>query len=160
MKLYRQKEQLKKDILKKRIVLEKELQIEIQKELATELANRAKQEKQDRKKVDEAKVKETPPVYTKKRYSTFCSPSIYDCTKIISSYSHGRLSTVSAKKQAAEEAKNVKIKATIGETSRKSSATTAAAKAKERRKSHKAAGLSKKKEKLYCICRTPYDDSK
>lgn len=45
MKLYRQKEQLKKDILKKRIVLEKELQIEIQKELATELANRAKKEK-------------------------------------------------------------------------------------------------------------------
>lgn len=40
MKLYRQKEQLKKDILKKRIVLEKELQIEIQKELATELSNR------------------------------------------------------------------------------------------------------------------------
>lgn len=46
MKLYRQKEQLKKDILKKRIVLEKELQIEIQKELATELANRAKKEKE------------------------------------------------------------------------------------------------------------------
>lgn len=45
MKLYRQKEQLKKDILKKRIVLEKELQIEIQKELATELANRVKKEK-------------------------------------------------------------------------------------------------------------------
>lgn len=45
MKLYRQKEQLKKDILKKRIVLEKELQIEIQKELATELANRTKKEK-------------------------------------------------------------------------------------------------------------------
>lgn len=45
MKLYRQKEQLKKDILKKRIVLEKELQIEIQKELAAELASRAKKEK-------------------------------------------------------------------------------------------------------------------
>lgn len=41
MKLYRQKEQLKKDILKKRIVLEKELQIEIQNEVATELSNRA-----------------------------------------------------------------------------------------------------------------------
>lgn len=47
MKLYRQKEQLKKDILKKRIVLEKELQIEIQKELATELANRTKKEKDE-----------------------------------------------------------------------------------------------------------------
>lgn len=44
MKLYRQKEQLKKDILKKRVVLEKELQIEIQQELSTELANRSQQE--------------------------------------------------------------------------------------------------------------------
>lgn len=44
MKLYRQKEQLKKDILKKRVVLEKELQIEIQQELSTELANRSKQQ--------------------------------------------------------------------------------------------------------------------
>lgn len=42
MKLYRQKEQLKKDILKKRIVLEKELQNEIQIELACELANQKK----------------------------------------------------------------------------------------------------------------------
>lgn len=42
--MYRQKEQLKKDILKKRVVLEKELQLEIQKEVATELASRAKQE--------------------------------------------------------------------------------------------------------------------
>lgn len=40
--MHRQKEQLKKDILKKRIVLEKELQIEIQKELATELSIRSK----------------------------------------------------------------------------------------------------------------------
>lgn len=52
MKLYRQKEQLKKDILKKRIVLEKELQIEIQKELATELANRAKKENDEPNPVD------------------------------------------------------------------------------------------------------------
>lgn len=43
MKLYRQKEQLKKDILKKRIVLEKELQNEIQNELACELANQKKE---------------------------------------------------------------------------------------------------------------------
>lgn len=39
----RQKEQLKKDILKKRAVLEKELQTEIRKELATELVQRSKQ---------------------------------------------------------------------------------------------------------------------
>lgn len=42
MKLYRQKEQLKKDILKKRIVLEKTLQIEIQQELQNEIAKQNK----------------------------------------------------------------------------------------------------------------------
>lgn len=60
MKLYRQKEQLKKDILKKRIVLEKELQIEIQKELATELANRAKKENDEPSSVEKEK-EETDP---------------------------------------------------------------------------------------------------
>lgn len=45
IRLYRHKEQLKKDILKKRALLEKELQIEIQKELVSELAARAKQER-------------------------------------------------------------------------------------------------------------------
>jgi nucleosome-remodeling factor subunit BPTF len=43
--LNRQKEQLKKDILKKRAVLEKDLQIEIKKELDRELVARTKQER-------------------------------------------------------------------------------------------------------------------
>lgn len=61
MRLYRQKEQLKKDILKKRIVLEKELQIEIQKELATELVNRSKQEnKEPDQNVDNDDTHKTP----------------------------------------------------------------------------------------------------
>lgn len=55
MKLYRQKEQLKKDILKKRIVLEKELQIEIQKELAIELANKTKIKVDDEQNATEQK---------------------------------------------------------------------------------------------------------
>lgn len=40
--MFRQKEQLKKDIIKKRAVLEKELQTEIRKELAAELVERSK----------------------------------------------------------------------------------------------------------------------
>lgn len=44
IRLNRHKELLKKDILKKRVLLEKELQIEIQKELSSELAE-LKQEK-------------------------------------------------------------------------------------------------------------------
>lgn len=51
IRLIRHKEQLKKDILKKRVLLEKELQIEIQKELATELTSRAKQERNKQEEV-------------------------------------------------------------------------------------------------------------
>ncbi|XP_072747484.1 LOW QUALITY PROTEIN: nucleosome-remodeling factor subunit NURF301 [Anoplolepis gracilipes] len=57
--LFRHKELLKKDILKKRALLEKELQIDIQKDLSTELATRTKAErhKQDEVKVGSAKRK-------------------------------------------------------------------------------------------------------
>lgn len=66
IRLYRQKELLKKDILKKRVLLEKELQIEIQKELAVELAARANQE---RSKQEESKpsVVQSPANTSKRR---------------------------------------------------------------------------------------------
>lgn len=54
MKLHRQKEQLKKDILKKRIVLEKELQNEIQKELANEIASQKNEVLDESIKTEEA----------------------------------------------------------------------------------------------------------
>lgn len=54
MKLHRQKEQLKKDILKKRIVLEKELQNEIQRELANELASQKNEVLDESIKTEEA----------------------------------------------------------------------------------------------------------
>lgn len=44
MRLYRHKEMLKKDILKKRALLEKEIQVEIQNELVNEISARTKQE--------------------------------------------------------------------------------------------------------------------
>lgn len=52
--MYRHKEQLKKDILKKRIVLEKELQNEIQKELANELAMQKKDKLDEPSRDDDA----------------------------------------------------------------------------------------------------------
>lgn len=67
MKLYRQKEQLKKDILKKRNILEKELQVEIQKELATELASRAKQEKKKQEKASKQEVIKSSPTTPAKK---------------------------------------------------------------------------------------------
>lgn len=54
MRLYRHKELLKKDILKKRALLEKEIQLEIQNELVTEISTRTKP--------DIVKVNKSPPV--------------------------------------------------------------------------------------------------
>ncbi|XP_036150042.1 nucleosome-remodeling factor subunit NURF301 isoform X2 [Monomorium pharaonis] len=115
--LFRHKELLKKDILKKRALLEKELQIDIQKDLSAELATRTKAErhKQDEVKVGSAKRK--------------------------------------ANAQAAQQ---------VSPTSRSGS----------RPKKHKSQSNSTtppggstatsriKKEKLYCLCRTPYDETK
>lgn len=67
IRLYRHKELLKKDILKKRAVLEKELQIEIQKELATELATRTKQERNKQEEVRTVGIPTTPSPNNKKR---------------------------------------------------------------------------------------------
>lgn len=75
MKLYRQKEQLKKDILKKRIVLEKELQIEIQKEVATELAQRAKQEKDTSKETVKEECEDEDGADKEEKDDTSASPS-------------------------------------------------------------------------------------
>lgn len=66
MRLYRHKEMLKKDILKKRALLEKEIQIEIQNELVNEISTRTKQELL--KRVDNSK---SPNGSGKKRYIFF-----------------------------------------------------------------------------------------
>lgn len=69
------------------------------------------------------------------------------------------MSVASAKKQAADEAKNAKMKTIVAEASRKPGIGPVT-KVKVKRRPQKMSALSKKKEKLYCICRTPYDDSK
>lgn len=66
----------------------------------------------------------------------------------------------SAKKQAAEEAKNSKTKTVPTEPAARKSTSGVSSKAKVKRKSQKMSNLAKKKKKLYCICQTPYDDSK
>lgn len=114
--LFRHKELLKKDILKKRALLEKELQIDIQKDLSQELTTRTKAErhKQDEVKVGSAKRKSNahPPPQI--------SPNRGGKTK---------------KHRAA------------GATPPGAASATATAN-------------RIKKEKLYCLCRTPYDETK
>ncbi|XP_014211852.1 nucleosome-remodeling factor subunit NURF301 isoform X2 [Copidosoma floridanum] len=111
--LFRHKELLKKDILKRRAMLEKDLQVDVQKDLSAEIANRTKAErhKQDEVKVGSAKRK--------------------------------------ANAQPAQQITSPN---------------------KSRPKKHKSHGHPLvvgssgtpriKKEKLYCLCRTPYDETK
>lgn len=69
--MYRQKEHLKKEILKKRTILEKELQIEIHKELLTEMAVRDKKQrattKQEAKQQSNSAANTTTAVTPKKK---------------------------------------------------------------------------------------------
>lgn len=153
---------MKKDILKKRLVLEKELQNEIKKELATELASRAKQDTPAV--VTPAKQEETKPKTptaspTKKRYEKIMINSSKTILKLINSFIN-RTSGVSASKQSIE-VKVAKPTTSSGESSRKSAgARRKPGKPGKPGKPTKSPGGSKKKEKLYCTCQTPYDDSK
>ncbi|CAB0041624.1 unnamed protein product [Trichogramma brassicae] len=110
--LFRHKELLKKDILKRRALLEKELSIDVQKDLSSEIANRTKAErhKQEEVKVGSAKRKANaqPP-------------------QLISPPNKNR-----PKKQ--------KTGHNLPTSNTPSSRM--------------------KKEKLYCLCRTPYDETK
>ncbi|XP_012274975.1 nucleosome-remodeling factor subunit NURF301 isoform X2 [Orussus abietinus] len=116
--LFRHKELLKKDILKKRALLEKELQIDIQKDLSAELATRTKAErhKQDEVKVGSAK----------------------------------RKANAQAAQQVSPPSRSGKPKK---HKSQSNSTTPTGG-------SSTAAANRIKKEKLYCLCRTPYDETK
>ncbi|KAL6258442.1 hypothetical protein P5V15_010398 [Pogonomyrmex californicus] len=116
--LFRHKELLKKDILKKRALLEKELQIDIQKDLSAELASRTKAErhKQDEVKVGSAKRKANAQVAQQ------VSPS---------------------NRSGSSRPKKHKSQSNSMTPPGGSTATTRI-----------------KKEKLYCLCRTPYDETK
>ncbi|XP_048270698.1 nucleosome-remodeling factor subunit NURF301 isoform X2 [Bombus terrestris] len=116
--LFRHKELLKKDILKKRALLEKELQIDIQKDLSAELASRTKAErhKQDEVKVGSAKRK-----------------------------ANAQMSQQVSPPNRGGRPRKYKAQ---GSNTTPPGASTAAATNRI------------KKEKLYCLCRTPYDETK
>ncbi|XP_055707432.1 nucleosome-remodeling factor subunit NURF301 isoform X3 [Phlebotomus papatasi] len=142
IRLYRQKELLKKDILKKRVLLEKELQIEIQKELAVELAARANQE---RCKQEESKPSVVPsPANTSKRRSAGNAAVTKKSISPVPAPSTTSSNTPNSSQTPGTRTTN---------RTRKSTAKKAA------EQGH-GTGSSKKKEKLYCVCRTPYDDTK
>ncbi|PNF38728.1 hypothetical protein B7P43_G14361 [Cryptotermes secundus] len=123
--LFRHKELLKKDMIKKRALLEKELQIEIQKDLSTELAARTKAErnKQDEVRTGSGKRKSAPV-----SASTVSPPS--------ASRGGGR----PRKQQRTSSGPPGSGGTALGGGG--------------------GGGSGRKKEKLYCLCRTPYDETK
>ncbi|KAG5899121.1 hypothetical protein JTB14_021623 [Gonioctena quinquepunctata] len=131
--LFRQKEMLKKDILRKRAQLEKELQYEIQREVAEELATRTKLErtKQDEVRTGSSKRKSAATATT----AAIPQPTP-KATPVVSRHRKGQ----------------------------KQPTATATATAAAPGISPPSAGGPKsgslKKEKVYCICRTPYDETK
>ncbi|KAK7791905.1 hypothetical protein R5R35_005426 [Gryllus longicercus] len=126
--LFRHKELLKKDMIKKRALLEKELQIEIQKDLSTELAARTKAErnKQDEVRTGSSRRKSVPvPV----------------ASSVMSPPATGK--TTGGGSRPKKQQRN-------NPTSQPSVTPQPSA----------GGGGRGKKEKLYCLCRTPYDETK
>lgn len=120
MLLFRHKELLKKDIMKKRTLLEKELQIEVQREVTLELNARAK---------NESKAEEIVRTGSGKRKSAPVPAANIQPPKVSGRGMAGR-----PKKSAGRVQSNSF--------------------------SPPSSSQHSKKEKLYCICRTPYDDTK
>lgn len=118
--LFRHKELLKKDILKKRALLEKELQIDIQREISLELSSRAKHE---------SKAEEVIRTGSGKRKSVPVPAASIQAPKLSTRGIAGRPKKSTGRLQSNSM-------------------------------SPPSSSQSGKKEKLYCICRTPYDDTK
>lgn len=126
--LFRHKELLKKDMIKKRALLEKELQIDIQKDLSTELAARTKAErnKQDEVRTGSGKRKSMPVSAT-------------------------TISPPSASRGGARPRKQQRtIPGPPGSGGTAPGGVGGGG----------GGGAGRKREKLYCLCRTPYDETK
>lgn len=118
--LFRHKELLKKDILKKRALLEKELQIDIQREISMELNSRVKHEN---------KTEESVRSGSGKRKSVPVPAASLQPPKVGGKGIAGRPRKSSVRLQPISM-------------------------------SPPSSSQPGKKEKLYCLCRTPYDDTK
>lgn len=127
--LNRHKEQLKKDILKKRSHLERELQVQIQKELSAELAARCKSEQQQTKQEHSGKQNSGAAIAS--------APT-----------EKGAQSKKRSSASASKENQKTAVKHAQGSSKPEKPSKSSAKKG------------SKKKEKILCLCRTPYDDTK
>ncbi|MEE6507150.1 hypothetical protein FKM82_007977 [Ascaphus truei] len=136
--LFKHKEQLKAEILKKRALLDKELQIEVQEELKKDLSKI----KKEKEKVQAAAAAVSTP--TSPPPSLPSPPHLTPPQHAASSTSPTAASAVvSSHKRKREEEKE-----------------PIPAKSKKKKMISTTSKENKKDTKLYCICKTPYDESK
>ncbi|KAE8752789.1 hypothetical protein FOCC_FOCC000527 [Frankliniella occidentalis] len=135
--LFRHKELLKKDILKKRALLEKEMQIEIQQDLSMELAARTKAE---RSKQDEVRGASNAPGGSARRKSQATAATVLTT---------GSPTVVGGPGRSRKQSRGEGRPPGPGGPHRGDDQSPPS-----------RGGGSRRKEKLYCLCRTPYDETK
>lgn len=187
--LFRHKEQLKRDILRKRALLEKELQCEIQKEVASEIASRTKHE---RNKQDEVQVRTTttatptttnnptpapsaaPPQPSTQQPQQATSPAV--AAIVTPTAPNTGAPSMGSSRRRTASSHNAPVTAGGGggggggiTVSNAQPPHNAKSPSKSRRNHSKGGSQMSplgggrgglKKEKLYCTCRTPYDETK
>ncbi|KAG8222875.1 hypothetical protein J437_LFUL003520 [Ladona fulva] len=158
--LFRHKELLKKDILKKRMLLEKELTLDIQKDVAGELAARTRAERSKQEEVrgmgstqgdrshQQGGRGESSERGHKRRATTATATPI---SPTESKESGSASQKVGAPSASLSQGRAGKRRRGSGNERTSENRSTSQASSTPR---------SGRKEKLYCICRTPYDETK
>ncbi|XP_078510455.1 nucleosome-remodeling factor subunit BPTF isoform X2 [Lissotriton helveticus] len=156
--LFKHKEQLKAEILKKRALLDKDLQIEVQEELKKDL-NKMKKEKEKAQAAaaalasaaaavaaaaTAAKTSPPPPLPTPPM-----SPPTQHVTVMTSSTSVTSASSSSSHKRKRDDEKDL----SYSKSKKKKMISTTSVDSKEIKE-------DAQDTKLYCVCKTPYDESK
>ncbi|XP_038227261.1 nucleosome-remodeling factor subunit BPTF isoform X6 [Dermochelys coriacea] len=135
--LFKHKEQLKAEILKKRALLDKDLQIEVQEELKKDLTKikKEKEKAQAAAAAAAAAAATPPPPPPPPPPPSQHTTSVPSATTVPA--------PVSSQKRKREEEKD-----------------SSASKSKKKKMISTTSKETKKDTKLYCICKTPYDESK
>ncbi|XP_074486723.1 nucleosome-remodeling factor subunit BPTF-like isoform X2 [Sebastes fasciatus] len=138
--LYRHKESLKMEILKKRAILDKELQLEAQEELKRDLLRMRREKEREKAAAQQAAAAAAAATAAHNQQQHTMTH-----THGIASQHHLATSVTSSHKRKREEERET---ATSAKSKKKKMISTTSTKE------------SKKDTKLYCICKTPYDETK
>uniref|UniRef100_A0A8C6KRY2 Bromodomain PHD finger transcription factor n=1 Tax=Nothobranchius furzeri TaxID=105023 RepID=A0A8C6KRY2_NOTFU len=137
MLLYRHKESLKMEILKKRALLDKELQLEAQEELKRDLLRMRREKEREKAAAQLAAQAAAAAAHNQKQQALVHKHGL--------SSQHLTTTVTSSHKRKREEERET---VTTAKSKKKKMISTTSTKE------------SKKDTKLYCICKTPYDETK